>query len=159
MKASRSTHLSLLAAFFVCVSAEAVAASPSALHADVLLGCYAQDPNGPITMRVNREDGHYSLVAIHNDGSTEKSFTLYSREAKEGKAQDAEKIDALISDKLGVIAILKSKNGVPINTTSPGSDVYFYAPQVGGPLFKRTCPKVGDHDRTSRPSGPRSATG
>lgn len=151
MKFLRSNRLSSVLFLFVCVSAEAAAASPAAQRADVLLGCYAQDANGPITMRVNKEDEHYSLVAIHEDGSTEKSFTLYSREAKAGKAEGVEMIDALISDKLGVIAIMKSTNGVPINTTSPGSDVYFYAPQVGGPLFKRPCPKVGDHGPTSRP--------
>lgn len=157
MKVPPSIPLLLLVFLFGCISDEAVAASSSAPRASVLLGCYAQDANGPITMRVDKENGHYALVAIHEDGSTKKTLTLYSREAKASQAQAADKIDALISDSLGVIAIIKSKNGVPINTTSPGSDIYLYAPQVGGPLFERPCPKARDHSPTSRPGGPRSA--
>lgn len=148
MKGSRKASLLLPFALFGCISAEAFAASSSPPRADVLLGCYAQEANGPITIRINKENEHYSLVSIQKDGSSKKTFTLYSREAKPGQAKATEMIDALISDESGVIAVLKSKNGVPINTQGPGSDYYFHAPQVGGPLYKKPCPGAQDHTPT-----------
>lgn len=153
----RNAILPLLFVLVGCVSAEAVAAPPSALRENDLLGCYAQVENGPITMRVNKEVGHYSLVAIDKDGSTKGMLTLHSREVKASKTQDAREIDALISDDLGVIAIIKFKKGARMHGEPPASAFYLYAPQVGGPLFKKTCPQVQDHDPTSHPSGPRSA--
>ena len=157
MNGLRNAILPLVFVLVGCVSAEAVAGPTSALRENDLLGCYAQEGNGSITMRINKEGGHYSLVAIDKDGSTKGMLTLHSREVKASKTQDTRKIDALISDDLGVIAIIRFKNGARIYGERPASAFYLYAPQVGGPLFKKACPQVQDHGPTSRPSGPRSA--
>lgn len=109
---------------------------------EMLLGCYAQSANGVPSLSVTRQDGRYFLEPLPGDPAGARQMELFPK-AMPGEAQARElpaRVEAILGGELGIPALLKFAPGAVVEGQPMESEYHFFAPQVGGPLFRRDCP-------------------
>ena len=124
-----------------CATSSDVAKAPTSPE-DQLIGCYAQESTARPTLRVFKDSGEYFLSFLKD--AVPHGDLMQLKPVPEGvlssKPELAGRVEALLAIDLGVIGVVKFREGAVFEGQLLQSDFYFLAPQVGGPLFKRECP-------------------
>ena len=127
-------------AAILCLATSASHAAPSA-GARALVGCYAQAIDGEASVRLREAGNHYVFESLSGAKGGIELFERPLPEAVEGNGIGAHLVTALLAE-VPVIGLFKVREGAVIDGTPAESEYYFYAPQVGGFLFRRECPEA-----------------
>lgn len=112
---------------------------------DLLVGCYAQSKDGPATLQVEREGAEYFLVSLTESQSRARWLhltPLSDTQLAKIPVEDGRKVKAVLRGRLGVMAVFKFETSDAAGDRAGSESFYFYAPQVGGPIFRRTCSRM-----------------
>lgn len=126
-----------------CASGPALSQGKPASGFDQLVGCYAQSERGSASLRLEPREDKFILSGLGAEPPIAPlELTPYPEERLEMLSPGLrDKVDLMLTLGSSPLGIVKLKKGAELDGVKAESEYVLLAPQVGGPLFPRECPR------------------